>query len=131
MGTARDLFLAGFVDSVAPLLRRPIEDLVYEILDRRRVPNHTEFAELEARVQALEAELASARKAQTASEALHHGEIEDLRRALRESAIATVEASMVAVGVRSPKESVSKKAISKKAPAKSPTRGRRARGEPS
>jgi hypothetical protein len=45
MGATRDYLLSSIVDGLLPLLKRPVEDVVYEVLDRRKVPTHTEFEE--------------------------------------------------------------------------------------
>jgi hypothetical protein len=58
MGPARDLLLSSLADSVLPFLRRSLEDVVYEILDRRRVPSRGDFEDLEQRHARLKAELA-------------------------------------------------------------------------
>ena len=49
MGTARDLISSTMVDSLLPYLERALEDVIYEVLDRRRVPTHTDFEDLRRR----------------------------------------------------------------------------------
>ncbi len=54
MGTTRDLITSSLVDSVLPYLERALEDVVYEVLDRRRVPTSTDLDELRKRQSELE-----------------------------------------------------------------------------
>ena len=44
-------------DALLPYLLRSLEDVVYEVLERREVPNRSEFRELLERVRKLEARL--------------------------------------------------------------------------
>lgn len=68
MAGTRDFLLSNLTDSLLPVLRRSLEDVVYDILDRRGIPSRTDFKEaqetisrlrhevsvLEARLKALE-----------------------------------------------------------------------------
>jgi len=54
VGTTRDLITSSLVDSVLPYLERALEDVVYEVLDRRRVPTSTDLDELRKRQSELE-----------------------------------------------------------------------------
>ena len=47
MGTARDLAASTLVDSILPYLHRALEDVVYQVLDQRRVPTRSDLQELE------------------------------------------------------------------------------------
>ena len=46
MGSTRDFIAATFSDGMLPVLRRPVEDVIYETLDQRQIPNRTDFKEL-------------------------------------------------------------------------------------
>jgi len=46
MGTTRDFIASGIADLLLPLLRRSMEDSVYETLDTRQVPTRTDFKEV-------------------------------------------------------------------------------------
>lgn len=46
MGSTRDFIAATFSDGMLPVLRRPVEDVIYETLDDRQIPNRTDFKEL-------------------------------------------------------------------------------------
>ena len=46
MGSTRDFITATLADAVAPSFRRPVEDIIYETLDRRQIPTRTDFKEL-------------------------------------------------------------------------------------
>jgi len=46
MGSTRDFIAATFSDGMLPVLRRPVEDVIYETLDHRQIPNRTDFKEL-------------------------------------------------------------------------------------
>ncbi len=46
MSSTRDFFAATFSDGLLPVLRRPVQDVLYETLDERQVPNRTDFKEL-------------------------------------------------------------------------------------
>ena len=61
MGTARDLAASTLVDSILPYLHRALEDVVYQVLDQRRVPTRSDFTELERRHADTKAELARLR----------------------------------------------------------------------
>ncbi len=59
MGTARDLAASTLVDSILPYLHRALEDVVYQVLDQRRVPTRSDLQELERRHARTKAELAA------------------------------------------------------------------------
>ena len=46
MSTTRDFFASSVADLLLPLLRRSMEDSVYETLDTRQVPTRTDFKEV-------------------------------------------------------------------------------------
>ncbi|HCH66786.1 MAG TPA: hypothetical protein DFR83_28545 [Deltaproteobacteria bacterium] len=46
MSSTRDFIAATFSDGLLPVLRRPVEDVIYETLDQRQIPNRTDFKEL-------------------------------------------------------------------------------------
>ena len=46
MGVTRDFILATITDAFVPTFRRPMEDIIYETLDRRQIPTRTDFKEL-------------------------------------------------------------------------------------
>ena len=53
MGTTRDFLASGMADLLLPLLRRSMEDSVYETLDNRQVPTRTDFKEVRDLVNSL------------------------------------------------------------------------------
>ena len=59
MSGVRDYLLTSLSDSLLPLLRRSLEDVVYEILDHRGVPSRTDFRELADTVSKLRQEASS------------------------------------------------------------------------
>ena len=46
MGSTRDFLTATFADALAPSFKRPVEDIIYETLDRRQTPSRTDFKEV-------------------------------------------------------------------------------------
>ncbi len=69
MGSARDLLASSVIDSLLPFLERALEDVVYELLDRRRVPTRTELEALRERNTRLESQVGLLRKRIVALEA--------------------------------------------------------------
>lgn len=53
MGSKRDFIAATLSDGMLPVLRRPVEDVIYETLDTRQIPNRTDFKELRDLVHSL------------------------------------------------------------------------------
>ena len=53
MGTTRDFIASGMADLLLPLLRRSMEDSVYETLDNRQIPTRTDFKEVRDLVNSL------------------------------------------------------------------------------
>ncbi len=62
MGTTRDLLASTLVDSALPYLERALEDVIYEVLDRRRVPTRTDYEQLRERQARLESQVGVLRK---------------------------------------------------------------------
>lgn len=62
MGTTRDFLASGLADTLLPLLRRSMEDTVYETLDDRQVPTRTDFKEVRDLVNALRGQVGGATK---------------------------------------------------------------------
>ena len=46
MGVTKDFIAASIADAFLPTFRRPVEDIIYETLDRRQIPTRTDFKEL-------------------------------------------------------------------------------------
>jgi hypothetical protein len=57
MSSTRDFVAATLADATLPLLRRPVEDLIYETLDTRQIPSRTDFKELRDLVNNLRGQL--------------------------------------------------------------------------
>ena len=53
MGATRDFVAATVADALLPTFRRPVEDIIYETLDRRQVPTRTDFKEMRDLVNSL------------------------------------------------------------------------------
>lgn len=60
MGSTRDFIAATLSDAALPALRRPVEDVIYETLDKRQIPNRTDFKELRDLVNSLRGQLTGA-----------------------------------------------------------------------
>ena len=60
MGAAKDFVMATIADAVAPSFRRPVEDIIYETLDRRQVPTRTDFKELRDLINNLRGQISGA-----------------------------------------------------------------------
>lgn len=60
MGSTRDFIAATLADAMLPAFRRPVEDVIYETLDRRQVPTRTDFKELRDLVNSLRGQLTGA-----------------------------------------------------------------------
>ena len=46
MGSTLDFISATMADAISPKLRRPVEDIIYETIDRKQIPTRTDFSEL-------------------------------------------------------------------------------------
>ena len=60
MGSTRDFITATLADVVAPSFRRPVEDIIYETLDRRQIPTRTDFKELRDTINTLRSQSSGA-----------------------------------------------------------------------
>ncbi len=73
MSSTRDFVAATFADALLPMMRRPVEDVIYETIDRRQMPTRTDFTEIRDLVNSLRGQLTGAtggvkRLAETAEE---------------------------------------------------------------
>ena len=57
MGTFRRSVIANVAGAVIPLLRQPIEDVIYDTLDRRQFPTRSEVRELNTRLEKVQGAL--------------------------------------------------------------------------
>ena len=57
MADKRDYMQFPVLDRLVPLFRRPLEDIVYEVLDRRQVPDRADLREIDARIGTVSAEI--------------------------------------------------------------------------
>lgn len=62
MGETREFIVSSLVDALLPWIRRPLEDVVYEVIDSRRVPSRTELRVLEQRLDETRQELRELRR---------------------------------------------------------------------
>ena len=46
MGSTLDFLGATIADALSPRFRRPVEDIIYETIDRKQIPTRTDFTEL-------------------------------------------------------------------------------------
>jgi hypothetical protein len=60
MGSTRDFISATLTDSLLPILRRPVEDVIYETLDNRQIPSRTDFSDLRDVVDGLRGQVSGA-----------------------------------------------------------------------
>jgi hypothetical protein len=74
VGTARELVSSSLVDSLLPYMERALEDVIYEILDRRRVPTRTDLDALQQRQSQLESQVGVLRKRVSELEARLEGD---------------------------------------------------------
>ena len=73
MSSTRDFVAATLADALLPMMRRPVEDVIYETIDRRQMPTRTDFTEIRDLVNSLRGQLTGAtggvkRLAETAEE---------------------------------------------------------------
>lgn len=59
MGSTRDFLTATIADAITPSFKRPVEDIIYETLDRRQTPSRTDFKELRDGLNSLNAQYSS------------------------------------------------------------------------
>ncbi|MGC6508242.1 MAG: hypothetical protein ACON4U_07475 [Myxococcota bacterium] len=57
MGTAKDYVTSVLADKLIPFMRRPVEDIIYETLDRRQTPSRKDFHELRDQINTLKGKL--------------------------------------------------------------------------
>ena len=60
MGSTRDFIAATLADSLLPLLRRPVEDIIYQTIDDRQIPSRSDFRELRDLANSLRGQLTGA-----------------------------------------------------------------------
>lgn len=60
MGSTRDFVNATVADAMLPWFRRPVEDVIYETIDKRQIPTRTDFKELRDIVNNLRGQLVGA-----------------------------------------------------------------------
>ena len=60
MSSTRDFVAATFADALLPMMRRPVEDVIYETIDRRQMPTRTDFTEIRDLVNSLRGQLTGA-----------------------------------------------------------------------
>jgi chromosome segregation ATPase len=60
MGATRDFVSATVADALLPAFRRPVEDIIYETLDRRQVPTRTDFKEMRDLLNSLRGQVSGA-----------------------------------------------------------------------
>lgn len=60
MGSKADFIAATLADTILPIARRPVEDIILETLDQRQIPNRTDFKELRDLVNSLRGQLGGA-----------------------------------------------------------------------
>lgn len=60
MGSTKDFVAATVADAMLPWFRRPVEDVIYETIDRRQIPNRTDFKEIRDLVNNLRGQLTGA-----------------------------------------------------------------------
>ena len=63
MGMKSDFITSGLADLLLPLLRRSMEDSVYETLDNRQIPTRTDFKEVRDLVNSLRGHVSGTTKA--------------------------------------------------------------------
>ena len=54
MSTVSNFFLANLAERLTPLLQTPVEDIVYEILDRKGLPTRSEIRDLRNRLERMD-----------------------------------------------------------------------------
>ncbi len=100
MSTISNFLLANLAERLTPLLQTPVEDIVYEILDRKGLPTRSEIRDLKNRLERIDEEVK---------------ELADQLARVREFAAARPAAKTEAAPA---KKATAKKAPAKKAPAK-------------
>ncbi len=62
MSTISNFFLANLAERLTPLLQTPVEDIVYEILDRKGLPTRSEIRDLKNRLERMDEEIKAMRE---------------------------------------------------------------------
>ena len=57
MGTAKDFVSSILADKLTPFMRRSVEDIIYETLDRRQTPSRKDFHELRDQINTLKGKI--------------------------------------------------------------------------
>ena len=60
MGSTKDFVAATVADAMLPWVRRPVEDVIYETIDRRQIPTRTDFKEIRDLVNNLRGQMTGA-----------------------------------------------------------------------
>ena len=60
MGSTKDFVAATVADAMLPWFRRPVEDVIYETIDKRQIPNRTDFKEIRDLVNNLRGQMTGA-----------------------------------------------------------------------
>lgn len=81
MGVTKDFIKATIADAMTPTFRRPMEDLIYETLDRRQIPTRTDFKELRDLVNNLRGQVSGSIQ----SVRTLHSKLEDLEDQIEDS----------------------------------------------
>ena len=101
MGSTKDFVAATVADAMLPWFRRPVEDVIYETIDKRQIPNRTDFKELRDLVNNLRGQLTGAtggvkRLAEAIDDIEDQMQSLETRTATLEAAIARLEAAQAA-----------------------------------
>lgn len=62
MGSTLDFLGATIADALSPKFRRPVEDIIYETIDRKQIPTRTDFTELRNTLNSLRSQSTGAQK---------------------------------------------------------------------
>ena len=62
MGSTLDFIGATLADALSPQFRRPVEDIIYETIDRKQIPTRTDFTELRNTINSLRSQSTGAQK---------------------------------------------------------------------
>ena len=101
MGSTKDFVAATVADAMLPWFRRPVEDVIYETIDKRQIPNRTDFKELRDLVNNLRGQLTGAtggvkRLAESIDDIEDQMQALESRTASLEAAVARLEAAQAA-----------------------------------
>ena len=62
MGSTLDFIGGTLADALSPQFRRPVEDIIYETIDRKQIPTRTDFSELRNTINSLRSQSTGAQK---------------------------------------------------------------------